>query len=85
MRLQFRSDVSTADTEYGTVPLDERSGRYWQLNATGALVVRKLIAGGTESEAITALVEEFEVDESQAREDVVTLLAGLRSAGLVTS
>lgn len=84
MGLRFRSGVRTADTEYGTVLLDEHSGQYWQLNTTGARVVRTMVDGGTESDAITALVDEFDVDESQAREDVETLLTGLRSAGLVT-
>lgn len=85
MALQLRTDVSAAETEYGTVLLDERSGRYWQLNDTGALVVQTLLAGGTQSEAIASLVAAFDVDESQANADVAVLLDELRSAGLVTS
>lgn len=85
MALQLRTDISTADTDYGTVLLDERDGNYWQLNATGALVVQTLLAGGTQAEAVAALVDRFEVDESQAAGDVAALLDGLRSAGLVTS
>ncbi len=84
MGLQFRTDVSTADTEYGTVLLDERSGRYWQLNPTGALVVRILLDGGSQADAITALTEEFEVAGPQAEQDVTALVDSLRSAGLVT-
>ncbi len=37
--------VSVADTENGTVLLDERSGRYWMLNRTGAVVLRCLLDG----------------------------------------
>lgn len=85
MTLQLRSDISTTDTEYGTVLLDERSGDYWQLNATGALVVQTLLDGGTQADATAALIDQFEVDESQANADVATLLDGLRSAGLVAS
>jgi ribosomal protein L18 len=85
MALHLRTDVCTAETDYGTVLLDERSGDYWQLNATGALVVQTLLAGGTQAEAVAALVDRFEVDESQAGDDVTALLDGLRSAGLVTS
>ena len=84
MSLHIRAGVSTADTEYGTVLLDERTGHYWQLNPTGAEVVRLLMAGGTPAEAVRALTEQFEVDEPQARDDVTALLDGLRSAGLVT-
>lgn len=84
MSLQFRPDVSTADTEYGTVLLDERSGHYWQLNPTGVLVVRTLLAGGTPTQAVIALTEEFDVDKPQAMQDVTGLVEQLRSAGLVT-
>jgi hypothetical protein len=83
MPLQIRDGVSTADTEYGTVLLDERTGHYWQLNPTGAEVVRLLMAGRTPAEAVQALTELFEVEEPQARHDVTTLLDNLRSAGLV--
>ncbi|MEU4768807.1 lasso peptide biosynthesis PqqD family chaperone [Actinosynnema sp. NPDC023794] len=85
MPLRIRDGVSTADTEYGTVLLDERTGEYWQLNPTGAEVVRLLMAGRTPAEAVQALTEQFEVDEPQARNDVETLLDSLRSADLVTS
>lgn len=85
MTLQIRPDISTADTDYGAVLLDERSGDYWQLNATGALVVRTLLDGGTQADATAALVDQFEVDEAQANADVAALLDGLRSAGLVAS
>lgn len=84
MTLRIRSGVATADTEYGTVLLDEDSGHYWQLNPTGAAVVRLLLAGRTPDEAAKALTEEFDVDEPQAMRDVSTLVDGLRSAGLVT-
>ena len=85
MGLDFGSSVSTADTEYGTVLLDERSGRYWQLNPSGALVVRMLLAGDSPTQAAVALSGEFQVDEPRALQDVTTLVEELRSAGLVTS
>ncbi|PRX50404.1 coenzyme PQQ synthesis protein D (PqqD) [Prauserella shujinwangii] len=85
MYLRFRDDVSLADTEYGAVLLDERSGRYWQLNPTGVLVVRALMAGDDPEQAATALTAEYDIAESQARQDVDVLLDGLRSAGLVSS
>ncbi|GAB3001950.1 lasso peptide biosynthesis PqqD family chaperone [Saccharothrix stipae] len=84
MTLRIRESVSTADTEYGTVLLDERTGHYWQLNPTAAEVVRLLMAGRTPAEVVRALTEQFDVAEPQARQDVATLLDGLRAAGLVT-
>lgn len=85
MALQLGSDVSTVDTEHGTVLLDERSGRYWQLNPTGGRVMRTVLSGGTRADAVSALVAEFVVEQPQAEADVAALLDGLRSAGLLTS
>ena len=83
--MRLRADVSVADTDYGQVLLDERSGRYWQLNPTGVVVVRALLDGADETGAVAVLTSSFEVDEAQARQDVSALVAGLRTAGLVTT
>ncbi|MFC0114005.1 lasso peptide biosynthesis PqqD family chaperone [Kibdelosporangium aridum] len=60
--LELREDVSLTDTDYGTVLLDERSGEYWMLNPTAALVLRTLLAGGTSEDAANQLATEFDVD-----------------------
>ncbi|PWK87835.1 coenzyme PQQ synthesis protein D (PqqD) [Lentzea atacamensis] len=83
--MRLRADVSVADTDYGQVLLDERSGRYWQLNPTGVAVVRALLEGADENAAVAALTSAYEVDEARARQDVSALVAGLRTAGLVTT
>ncbi|MFI8191807.1 lasso peptide biosynthesis PqqD family chaperone [Streptomyces sp. NPDC085946] len=83
MTLRFGADVSTAETAYGTVLLDERKGEYWELNPTGTLVVRTLMAGADEAAAADALVAEFGVDRARAEQDVTALVAQLRAAGLV--
>jgi hypothetical protein len=83
--LRFRADVATADTEYGTVLLDQRNGDYWQLNPTGALVVRRLLDGDSPERAAEVLTEEFDVDLERARADVDALVAELRAAKLVRS
>ncbi|MGW1198734.1 lasso peptide biosynthesis PqqD family chaperone [Streptomyces sp. NPDC002536] len=85
MALHFRSHLSTVDTEYGTVLLDERTGAYWQLNRTGATVVRILLDGHEPEEAAEALITKFDVGAEQARSDVAALVAALREARLVTS
>ncbi|MGK5642426.1 lasso peptide biosynthesis PqqD family chaperone [Streptomyces sp. URMC 126] len=82
MALRFAPDVATAETAYGTVLLDQRKGRYWELNPTGTLVVRTLMGGGGETDAVEALVTEFAVDRERATADVTALVALLRDAGL---
>ncbi|MEV5240133.1 lasso peptide biosynthesis PqqD family chaperone [Streptomyces cinnamoneus] len=84
MALRLKSDVCTAATEYGTVLLDQRSGEYWELNPTGTLVVRTLLEGGDEQDAVNALVAEFDIDRDRAARDVATLTEQLRSSGLAS-
>ncbi|AIS02144.1 lasso peptide biosynthesis PqqD family chaperone [Streptomyces glaucescens] len=84
MTLRFHQDVSTAETGYGTVLLDQRTGEYWELNPTGALVVRTLMDDGDETAAVTALVTRFDIDRDRAAQDVTALVRDLRDAGLVS-
>jgi hypothetical protein len=83
MTLKLRDGVSAADTDYGIALLDEDSGEYWNLNPTGALVLRTLLEGGTSTEAVQALVERYDVNTDSASRDVQDLLGELCSAGLV--
>ncbi|GGY32402.1 lasso peptide biosynthesis PqqD family chaperone [Streptomyces djakartensis] len=84
MPLCFGDHVSTAETGYGTVLLDEQSGRYWELNPTASLVVRTLLDGGEAGDAAAALVREFDIDQAQALRDVETLVGELRTSGLAS-
>jgi Coenzyme PQQ synthesis protein D (PqqD) len=83
MALKLRLGVFDAETEYGIVLLDGDSGEYYDLNATGALVLRTLLAGATAAEAAQALTEKYPVGLDVATQDVRELLAHLRTARLV--
>jgi coenzyme PQQ synthesis protein D (PqqD) len=83
MTLKLREGVSSADTDYGIMLLDEDSGRYWNLNPTAALALRSLLDGGTIDQTVQELTERYSVDAGTASRDVRELLDGLRSAGLV--
>lgn len=82
MALRFAADISTAQTDYGTVLLDERSGRYWELNPTATLIIETLLAGKDETAAADAVVAEFDIDRERARRDVTQLVGELRASGL---
>lgn len=84
MTVQLRVDVSTADTGDGAVLLDERAGRYWQLNLTGAAVLRLLLEGTAVHQIAQILADRYPVSPEQAAADVAALLERLRVAGLVT-
>jgi Coenzyme PQQ synthesis protein D (PqqD) len=83
MTMRLRDGVSSADTDYGTVLLDEDSGQYWNLNPTAALALRTLLDGGSPAEAVRQVTERYSVDAETAGRDVRELVDGLRSAGLV--
>lgn len=81
--MKLRKDVSLTDTEDGTVLLDQRSGTYWQLNSSGALILRTLLAGGSPEQAAAAVVARYPVERDQALVDVRALVESLRAARLV--
>ena len=43
MNFALAPHVTATPTEHGVVLLDERTGRYWQMNDTAALVLRCLL------------------------------------------
>jgi hypothetical protein len=83
MTLKLRDGVSAAETDYGITLLDEDSGQYWNLNPTGVLVLRTLLAGGTPAQAVQELTAQYAVEAETASRDVEDLVGGLHSAGLV--
>ena len=83
MTLKLRNGVSTADTDYGIVLLDEDNGQYWNLNPTAALVLRTLLDGGTPEQAVQELTGQYAVDADTASRDIQDLVSELHSAGLV--
>ena len=83
MTLKLRDGVSTANTDYGVMLLDEDSGQYWNLNPTAAVVLRTLLDGGSPQQAVQELASRYSVDAGAASRDVQDLVAELHSAGLV--
>lgn len=84
MTLRLQADVSIADTDDGLVLLDERSGRYWLLNPTGALVLRLLLDGASPYQVAQTLADRRAVSTEQTAADVTALLERLYTARLVT-
>jgi hypothetical protein len=65
--------------------LDIEQSHYLNLNLTGSVLWLKLAEGATERQLVSKLVEEFEVDESTARDDVVAFVASCRDSGLLAN
>ncbi|WP_371628255.1 lasso peptide biosynthesis PqqD family chaperone [Streptomyces sp. NBC_00341] len=79
----MRSDVACCPTEDGTVLLDERDGRYWQLNATGTTVLQALLDGATPHQVAERLASTRPVTSEQAAADITALIDHLSRAGLI--
>ncbi|MFD4407865.1 lasso peptide biosynthesis PqqD family chaperone [Nocardia sp. NPDC058499] len=82
---RLRTDVSICPTDDGTILLDERHGRYWQLNATGAEILVAILDGATPDDVVRRLVDTRPVDRQRAAADITDLLTRLTRADLVTS
>ncbi|MFH8477013.1 lasso peptide biosynthesis PqqD family chaperone [Streptomyces sp. NPDC018000] len=82
MKLQLRADVATTATEHGTVLLDERTGRYWQLNPTGTRVLHDLLAGRDPEQIAADFATTYDLTLDKARRDVTTITDQLQAATL---
>jgi hypothetical protein len=57
MTMTLRPDISTTNTDDGMVLLDERTGRYFQLNPSGALILDALVNGAELQQAARLLTQ----------------------------
>jgi coenzyme PQQ synthesis protein D (PqqD) len=53
------------------------------LNATGAVLIKRLTTGATTEELVEALCQEFEVDRETATRDALAFIEHLRESDLV--
>ena len=66
-----------------TVLLDLASGIYFGLDGVGKKVWEAVTEGRSLGEAATAIVNDYEVDESQAQSDVIEFAGELVTRGLL--
>ncbi|MBV9380774.1 MAG: lasso peptide biosynthesis PqqD family chaperone [Streptosporangiaceae bacterium] len=81
--INLAGSVAFTETEYGGVLLDERAGRYWQLNGVGTLALKTMLSGGDTSTATAAVCERYDAAPETARMDIAALVAELREARLI--
>jgi hypothetical protein len=83
MTLSLPPHVVATDTDDGLILLDQRRGRYWRLNGTGAAAFRMLLDGHSPAQTGDLLIERFPGATASARDDVETLVQALTAAQLV--
>ena len=66
-----------------TVLLDLASGIYFGLDGVGQKIWEAVTEGRSLGEAATAIVNDYEVDESQAQSDVIKFASELVTRGLL--
>lgn len=66
-----------------TVLMHIQSGEYFELNATGSLILERLLAGASCAEVAALLSERYDVTAGQARADVDALLQQLHQRALI--
>ncbi|MFE2186042.1 lasso peptide biosynthesis PqqD family chaperone [Streptomyces sp. NPDC059455] len=83
MTFSLAPHMTMTETDTGMVLLDERSGRYWQMNDTGALVLRCLLDGGSAESVTSELRRRFPTATDDFAADVEALIGVVRTAGVV--
>ena len=81
--LRLSPKASFAELDGEAVVLDLKSGRYFSVNAAGALLLRLLSAGTDRAALESALVTAYRIDAPAARRDVEAWLARLEEGGLL--
>jgi mannose/fructose-specific phosphotransferase system component IIA len=80
----LRPHVTATPSGGGMVLLDTRSGKYWQLNETGALILSDLLEGASPAETAAHLAEQHPTAAERASRDIDALLQQLATAQLIS-
>lgn len=87
MKIDKDFTIQKVGNSFVAVPVGETSKNFHgmvRLNATGAFLWGKLTeAEQTEESLVAALLEEYEVDEATARDDVQKLIASLKEGKIL--
>jgi hypothetical protein len=82
MRLRT-SDISARTIGGETIVLDLPSSQYFAITGVGSRVVQLLAEDRSLDDLVATIVDEYDVDEATARNDVTTFVDRLRQAQLL--
>jgi Coenzyme PQQ synthesis protein D (PqqD) len=83
MTIALPRDVTATESADGLVLLDQRNGRYWMLNGTGATTLRLVLDGYSPAAAAARLARDYPDASDRIEADVQGVLTALREAGLL--
>lgn len=81
--LRLHSNTASAETDDGAVLLQQRTGQYWQLNHTGVDSLQRLLSGQSVDEVAQDFAATYDIEPTQAREDITVMTDQLLSAGFL--
>ncbi|GAA2504852.1 lasso peptide biosynthesis PqqD family chaperone [Streptomyces gobitricini] len=82
MTVRLKPHVSTAVTDNGMALLEETTGRFFELNATGATVLTALLEGTPPHELARRLSEGTDSGVERVSADIAAFIKGLTEQGL---
>jgi hypothetical protein len=82
-RITASKEVISAELGDEISLLNVKTGVYYTLNASGAIIWRQINKPKSLSEIKTGLLQEFAVDEERCERDLLFLVAELRTQGLI--
>lgn len=81
--VRLRESVVAQVMDGQMVLLDTSGGQYYDLNASGTLMLERLLAGASRDQVVAAVEQKFQVDGARVASDLDALLVTLREAGLI--
>ena len=85
MTLTLSPELTATSTDSGMVLLDQRTGKYWMLNRTGATALALMLDGKSAQDAAAEVAAGRDVDPARALADIEALVGSLRKARLVVA
>ena len=82
--IRIPNTLTTSSLDDELVLLDERTGKYFGLNAVGSRIFQLLKETGDPEAVVAALLAEYEVPEARLRADVSSLVDTLCEKGLLS-
>jgi hypothetical protein len=81
--MKLQKCVSLTETDEGAVLLNEKTGKYWQLNRSGAHALRELLAGDTIEGIGREWSTNYKMEFDKVTRHLADLVEQLREAKLV--
>jgi hypothetical protein len=82
MRIERNDEIAWSELDDEIVLLDIEAGNYYSLNEVSAFIW-KIADGTTVKQIVDSVTSEYDVDRSQARDDVLRLLGELSEKNLL--